>query len=791
MKAKPASGTQVGCRSLTKEVKKIDNLSPSRAASRVPTRVTVAYGAMATLLAGYITVKFAIGAAFGNPLEGWLAAGFELLLAGMCLARAIKYRGDRIFIVLLGAALLAWSIGDLVLAFESLGGATVSVPSVADCFYLSFFPLMYLAISRRMRDSANRSKLPVVLDGLVAGLGAAAICATFLFSDLTRLTHSGGLATATNLAYPAGDILLLLMVVGLFAISTRRVRVPLLLLAAGSLVNIVGDTFNLFGNTSMFGVAANAMAWPISILLFSLYAWKRYDRRLSSERDPSFVLPGLAAVASLSILSVGTIKPVNNVAIALAITTLAIAGVRAIISARSLREITRIRHQQSITDHLTGLGNRRQLFQLLPSFTAEDPDALVRDLGLAFLFIDLNGFKSINDSFGHPAGDEVLKQVAQRLETQVRDCDVVTRIGGDEFAVLLMNVDATHAQEVATRISDSFEAPFKLAAVNPRLTVSIGIALAPVGLEDHESLISCADAAMFKAKTNGIPFAMYEQGEHYDNSAERLHLGVELSNAIEAGQLELYYQPQLDLLTGQVNSVESLLRWNHPDLGMVPPLKFLPIATQIGMMQRLTQWVLDEALEQCAAWRAAGRNIAVAVNIAAESFIEPGFTEFIEEVLERHEVPPNALILELTETSILRNFEETRQVIEKLDSKGIVVSIDDFGAGFTSLAYLNDLSVRELKLDRTFVTGHVGGEHPVRSDLVRSTIALAHSLNLRVVCEGIEERERLEEITRYACDLAQGYLIEKPRPAAELTNQELKWPSFGEGSYQRAAWSRE
>jgi diguanylate cyclase len=237
---------------------------------------------------------------------------------------------------------------------------------------------------------------------------------------------------------------------------------------------------------------------------------------------------------------------------------------------------------------------------------------------------------------------------------------------------------------------------------------------------------------------------------------------------VEEKQFLLHYQPQLDLRTGEITAVEALLRWPNPRLGMIPPLKFLPVAEEAGLMPSLTALVLDGALAQCAAWRKDSHPVAISVNVSASNLLDPGFADMVARLLERHGVPPEALVLEITETCIISDYDRSRQVIEDLRDLGLVVSIDDFGAGFTSLAYLGDLAVGELKLDRIFVTGLASEERSRDRALIRSTIELAHALRLRVVAEGIEDSDTLGLLAELRCDVAQGYFIGRPVPAEQL-----------------------
>lgn len=729
------------------------------------------YGLLGFLLAGYLlSLLLRRDGTFWPWLDGWIVCGVELVASTLCIARGFARRPGRAAALILGSALLSWTVGDVILSVQSLGGASPPSPSLADVFYLCFYPLAYVAVMLFIRGETRRITAPNWLDGAIAGLGAAAVCAAFAFHSILRSTGGNPLATVTNLAYPIGDVLLLGLVVGGFAVLSRRSRAPWVLLAGGLTLNVLGDTSNLFQNTlgaTRGGVILNATAWPTAIVVMSMAVWlrERASNPLLPQQPAGFVLPNLSAAAALIILFVASLHPVGHVAIGLATATLVAVGVRLALSVHSMQTLSQERHRQSVTDELTGLRNRRYLFRVLDDFFAECETSLT-PRSLAFLFVDLNHFKEINDSFGHPAGDELLKQLGHRLSGSLRDTDLLVRIGGDEFAVVLIDGDAEYANEVAERLTSSLEDPFVLDMVSTSIGASIGIAMAPTDATDAAGLVWCADVAMYRSKLGNIAYAMYEQ--NLDDDRDQMRLLEELRAALDEGGLVLHYQPQLDLRSGEIVAVEALLRWSHPRLGLLAPIKFLPLAEEAGLMRVITKWVLEEAASQCATWRRAGRQLAVAVNISPTNLLEPGFVGVVRGELERNGLSPEALVLEITENCVIAEFETSRYVIEELRNLGIVVSIDDFGAGVTSLAYLSTLAVRELKLDRAFVASLEGGQSERNLDLVRSTIELGHAMGLRIVAEGIEDSATLALLAELGCDFAQGYCISKPKPAAEL-----------------------
>ncbi len=749
--------------------------SLARRVGDAPRAIWAAYGVLALLLLAYLVSLIVRGEDQSVDLvDGWLVAAFEVAVSGLCIVRAFGSRRRRAIPLILGLSVLSWSLGDLLQTVQTAGGGTQPTPSWSDLFWVGFYPIAYVGMVLLMRRHIKNLGSVTWLDGAVAGLGAAAVCACFAFN--TILHTVGGSATAidvaTNLAYPIGDVLLLILAVGGTAIISVRKNPQWVLLAAAVAVNALGDTFNLFatsGSTSHVGTIVDGIAWPASILLISVSVWMRpgHFNILAPQRTAGFLLPGLGACAGLAVLLTDTLHRITPVAIGLAAATLLTVGVRLGLSVRQLRALTEKRHRQAITDELTGLGNRRHLFYLLNAFFADLADAGSEDHHLSLLYIDLDHFKEINNSFGHAAGDSILRQLGPRLTSALRDTDVLVRVGGDELAVVITDTDSAYASAVAQQLVDKLEEPFVLDTVSVRISASIGIASAPTDAADSTALLHCADLAMYRAKVGPADVEIYQH--EVDDDGNRLRLVEELRHAVDGGEFELHYQPQVDLRTGEVSAVEALLRWTHPRLGMVSPLDFLPLAEEAGLMPQLTTLVLEKALTQCAAWHRDGQPVTVSVNISVTNLLDPAFVNAVMGALAKHQLPPSALLLEITETTLIKDFDACKLVIARLRGLGLGVSIDDFGAGFTSLAYLGSLAASELKLDRSFLARLATGDKGRNTELVRATIALGHKLNMRVVAEGIEDPAALDLLASLGCDLAQGYFISKPMLAEDLT----------------------
>ncbi len=457
----------------------------------------------------------------------------------------------------------------------------------------------------------------------------------------------------------------------------------------------------------------------------------------------------------------------DRLAIVLATVAMLVAGMRSTLSLAELHLVTESHRHQALTDELTGLGNRRCLMGALDDFFSgrtAPPEGSAR---LALLLIDLDHFKEINDSFGHPVGDQILKMLGSRLLGVMRSSDVLTRLGGDEFGVVLANSDTDHATTVAERLTKAIEEPFTLDIATLHVSVSIGIAMAPQHGRDTADLLRCADVAMYRAKAARAPFEMYETVP--ESAPSRLRLVEELRDAIAAKKLELYFQPLYDLRTGTIPAVEALLRWPHASLGVLLPADFLPLAEEASLMQPLTELVLEFALSQCAAWRAAGRVISVHLNLSATNLLDGALPDRIRFLLARHRLAADALVLEVTETAMMADRGRSQQVIRKLNEMGLAISVDDFGTGLSSLAYLSELAVSELKIDQLLVQRLTSGADRRSREVVRATIDLGHSLGLRVVAEGVEDADTYEQLALLGCDLAQGYLMCRPLPADQLT----------------------
>ncbi len=433
-------------------------------------------------------------------------------------------------------------------------------------------------------------------------------------------------------------------------------------------------------------------------------------------------------------------------------------------ASKALRHQAAVNEHQALHDSLTDLPNRTlfhdRVHQALASARRDHVPAAV-------MIMDLDRFKEVNDTLGHASGDELLKQIGLRLRESLRDSDTVARLGGDEFGVLLPKVlDAEAAVAVARKLRTTLEEPLTVHGLALQMEASIGIALFPDHGSDVQGLLQRADVAMYVAKEHPSGCEVYTR-ERDEYSPDRLTLLTELRRAIDRGQLVLHYQPKADLRTGEIQGVEALVRWNHPERGMIPPDEFIPPAQKTGVIAPLTLFVLDEALRQCRTWALQGLDLCVAVNLSTRNLLDVHLPDTVGELLARWEVPARLLELEITESTILADPVRAMQILSRLDEMGIRLAIDDFGTGYSSLAYLKRLPVDELKIDKSFILGMDESEND--EVIVRSTIDLGRNLGLRVVAEGVESQAAWNRLQALGCDVAQGYYLSRPVPAEQLT----------------------
>ena len=525
----------------------------------------------------------------------------------------------------------------------------------------------------------------------------------------------------------------------------------------------------LLALAGLAALAAGPWLFPLAALAMAAAAWLPEPPPRPAVVFSPIVLVAILTFAStaLGLLAVGQFTDIDELAIALATTTWIAGMARA-----GLTVIERLRdtRAQAMTDDLTGLANRRHLVD-----TLHDTIDAASEEGeeLALLLIDLDGFKELNDTLGHHAGDEVLRQIGPRLKDLLRNDDTLARLGGDEFAVLLQPGDEASASTAGLRLRAALEESFAVGGIHVHIDASVGIALYPQHAEDAMGLLQRADVAMYQAKRMRTGHEVYLAGRDH-HSRQRLALVGELGSALEAGQLVLHYQPKAELRSGAIRGVEALVRWEHPERGLLGPSHFLPLVEQSGLTRALTAFVLDRALDETSRVRARGHELSVAVNLGPADLLDLGLPSEVERLLEQHRFPPDQLQIEVSEDIVMADVERTVDVLVGLRAIGVCTALDDFGAGRAGLAHLKELHVDVLKIDRSFVMRVARDERDAA--IVHSLIDLGRRLGVCVVAEGVDSPETCELLGLWGCDEIQGHFLARPMPAADLERW-LRQPS--------------
>ncbi|MFC9554405.1 diguanylate cyclase domain-containing protein [Rhodococcus sp. NPDC056960] len=736
-----------------------------------PSRCALGVAAGVLLIAA-VLCGIAVGT--GDRAAGWtvllevlydgLALTATLLVAARAWCVAAEHRAW--WLIALGMA--SWCVGDVVAMVWVPDGRS---PSVADLLKLAFYPLVYAGLILLLRARVRRLPAEIWLDAVTAGLTLGALAAALAFSPIESVAGGSPAAVVVELAYPVGDVLLLALAVGALAVLGWRADQRWVLLVAGFMLFAVADTVYLFrsADESVAGTWIDALPHAAAVLVAAA-SWRASGRRRSGQR-PGLVIwvpPLVCTAVAVGLLVLDHDARLPRLAVVLAALSLVAVAARFAVTFREV-VVLADSHRQARTDDLTDLANRRAVVAALSGPYLDEvsgPDGHVSGRGPGLLLMDLDRFKEVNDSFGRFAGDQLLCQVADRLARSVRPGDLPARLGGDAFAVLLpAGADITAARALAGRVLEALHEPFHLDEATVGVEARIGIALCPQHCANPEDLLQRAGVAMYRAKCTRRPIAVYDATQNRHSIDERQSV-EELRTAIAGGELTCYYQPKVSAYDGQVHSVEALVRWEHPRHGLLLPDQFLPQAEQSGLMRPLTTRVPELALGQARRWLDRGITLTVAVNLSVTNLLDADLVADIDRLLNDFRLPADALILEITESVLMTDYLSARRVVEALQELGIGLSIDDYGTGWSSLAYLQDLAVDELKLDRIFVARLSSDPRSVA--IVRSTVELAHSLGASLVAEGVEDEDTLRALRRYGCDVTQGHYHGLPLPADQL-----------------------
>jgi diguanylate cyclase (GGDEF)-like protein len=724
--------------------------APQPAFAAAPARVR----AGRTLLAIAIVLQVVLAAA-GLSLQADVVGEFAVpaLAAWLVVARVVRTRSERPAWIAVAFALGLLIAGNAYCLLAFANPADPPVPSLADVAYLAEYPLMFLALGLLVRTRSVGFRPSMWIDGAVATLSVAGLWTAL---DPPTVSHSGSIAASLTLhAYVVGDLVLATAAIGTLALFSWRAGAAWMAIVVALAAQASADLLMGTLDPSSALLQVIGVLWSLAIAAFTVAAWMpattRSHHAIAGWRA---LAPTVAcSVIALGVLVAGVTGDVHVLPRTLATCAIVAAMARLLWTANENvgLEVTR---KLALTDDLTGLGNRRRLEATMLA-------ACERGEPLALLVIDLDGFKEVNDTLGHAAGDVLLRAMADRLARLVRPDDLLVRMGGDEFGVLVRGCDEEAALAYADELGDVLEAAIDVQGISVRIAASIGIAIAGGGGEEAPELLRRADVAMYDAKRMHTRREVYRI-ENDERSPERLATLERLREAIASRRIEVHYQPKASLRSKRMYGLEALVRWRMPDGSLLPPSAFLPLAERAGLMYELTLYVLETALRDIVRLRERRLDLTVAVNVPPVAILDATLARDIARLLDRSGLPAAALEIEITEDTLMADRVRARSLIAGLRALGVAVSIDDYGTGYSSLPYLRDLEVDSLKLDRSYVTGLA--DSPKARTIVASTITLAHALGLWVVAEGVESPADQRALEALDCDAVQGYLLSPPVP---------------------------
>jgi diguanylate cyclase len=694
---------------------------------------------------------------------------FFVTLCLRLLAGAMVDRQRRPARLALLAGILLWGLGSATIhRGDSL--SQTSFPGWAELFY---FPSYVGIAAFLLMDTTSRTpaRPKLWLDTLLICGALTCLAGAVLASPLGNAFEDEGLALLLFLVYPLLDFGLVVLVVAQVVLGTRSRGRDTTLLVLGLVTLAICDVTLLVLAAPGSAYYSNVVLDILFGLSFALLATGACARRAPASARPRTgryrgnLLVGAGGVALLTLV----LRPADSGAwfvTAPAVLTLVAAGARLTIALREAQGAAEAR-QLSRTDELTGLLNRRAILA--------DLDARIRSGGpLALMLIDLDGFKEVNDSLGHSAGDQLLKDVADRLLSSIPASSRASRIGGDEFAIMVFETDDIKLMRLARQLRARLSEPIAIEGLDLAVGASVGITRWREGDADAVSLLRRADVAMYRAKHSRLGESMYDPA-HDSFSRDRLEQVESLRHGIVHGQLRLWYQPQIDASTQQVTAVEALVRWQHPTHGLLSPLAFLPEARRAGLMGPLTDAVVEMVIADARGWAARGLTFTVAFNCAPPELLGGRLLPRLLAALDASGLPPDRLLVEVTEDSFVTDPERARSVLHELRRNHVQTAIDDYGTGFSSLAYLRDLPVQELKIDRSFIA--TLSSDPRSKVIVDSTLQMAHAMGLRLVAEGVEDARTAAQLVAMGVDVLQGYHIARPMPADEIDSWVDRWHS--------------
>ncbi|WP_430784714.1 putative bifunctional diguanylate cyclase/phosphodiesterase [Actinoplanes sp. G11-F43] len=735
-------------------------------------RERAAWWLLAALLAvqTVVCVLTDLGSAVGGTMFAGLLHNVCYLLPGLITAARARRspRPVRLAWGFLAAGMLSYGAGNVYwyALVRPLDPEPLVTP--ADALWLAFYPAFAIALVLFLRHRLPAMSVPAGLDGMIATTAVSALVSIPVLAAVEPAAHSTVLGVIVNAAYPLSDIAVTGCLLGAWALCGWRADRATVLLIGGMGLFAALDTASmvmLWQGLDPVPSTLDAL-WIAGLALLALAAGQPLTGARSGRPDIwlSTAVPAGLAVVCLGVLmwAALTAHDVDRITSVLAATAVTAAIVRMLASVRTAEALGAAR-RQARTDELTGLANRRSFIERLESELAESgPGAR-----LAVAYLDLDRFKEVNDSFGHDVGDSLLRLVGARLRESLGAGVLLARLGGDEFGLVMPGSGGQDAARIVAGVLRTLREPFVLPEVDLHVDASIGIAVYPDDGADRSTLLRRADVAMYAAKNGHGAGPVFATGLD-DHAKARLTMLEELRTGLDRDELVLHYQPKVTVDDGaRVAGMEALVRWQHPERGLIYPDSFLYTAESADLMGRITAEVLELACRQSRIWHDRGLVVPVAVNLSVSNLRDECFPDQVSALLLRHGLPITAIELEVTESVLMTDADTALTQLGRLRDMGLRIAVDDYGTGYSSLAYLQVLPVDDLKLDRSFVMRC--GTDPRSAAIVRSTVGLAHSLGMRIVAEGVEDQEIFERLRSYGCDLAQGFGIARPQPPEAMT----------------------
>jgi diguanylate cyclase (GGDEF)-like protein len=689
--------------------------------------------------------------------------------AGACFAAAARVRAERIAWSGMGTALVLSAVGNALRVLTTGVPGDGRLSALADVVSLAGYVALYAPVIGLIRARVPRFHPSMWLDGVIGALGTLSAGVAFMLGPYLDPAPGREAVALSDLVGPATDVVLVATLVAVGSILGVRPDRTLLTMAA-ALSFVCASDLALFALQLQGRYVPGGpleLGWLMGVILAARAASGARNRPAPVDGSGRsrigwrlLAVPVACTLTSLVVLGLGWTRPMPAVSAWLAIACVLAGIVRIAVTFREVRSFNQVK-QEARTDELTGLANRRALLErakgIVASASASRPAAL--------LLMDLDGFKEVNDSLGHSAGDELLRQVGPRLRAALRADDVLARLGGDEFAVLSPATGPDEAQALAHRLRELLLQEFTVEGIRLHVGVSIGVSTTPVPAASMQELLRGADIAMYTAKRAREGVHVHVPDALNGAGGDRLRTMEELRTALTDGELLVFVQPQVDLRDGRVVGSEALVRWQHPTRGLLSPADLLPAAEQAGLLRPLTETVLELALAAAGRWWP-DHHVPVSVNLSAANVTDLDLPGKVAAALVAHGLPAQALTLELVEDTLMADPERGGAVLADLRRLGVRTSIDDYGTGYSSLAYLRNLPADELKLDRT-LTADVDHD-PRAAAIVEHTVALAHALGLTLVAEGVEDLATGAVLAGLGCDVAQGYAIARPMPVEDF-----------------------